>query len=91
MKKNGKNPVTGAPLTVKDLVRLHFHKNANGRLHCPLTFKEFNDHSHIVSIAASGNVFSYEAIHELNVKAKVWADQITGEKFLRSDIITLQV
>ena len=31
-----------------------------GDYHCPVTYKVFNDHSHIVAIKTSGNVFSYE-------------------------------
>ena len=31
-----------------------------GKYHCPVTFKIFNENSHIVAIAPTGNVFSWE-------------------------------
>lgn len=31
-----------------------------GKYHCPVTFKIFNDNTHIVAIRVTGNVFSYE-------------------------------
>lgn len=39
VKKYKKNPVTGETLTSKDLLRLNISKNANGKWHCPVTFK----------------------------------------------------
>jgi peptidyl-prolyl cis-trans isomerase-like 2 len=51
-------------------------------------FKQNN--SHVVAIKTTGNVFSYEAVHELNIKAKQFSDLMSGEAFKRSDIITLQ-
>jgi peptidyl-prolyl cis-trans isomerase-like 2 len=50
----------------------------------------FTDHSRIVAVRPSGNVYSWEAIDELNVKAKNWKDLLSGESFTRDDIITLQ-
>lgn len=69
LKKKQINPVTNQPLKVKELVRLHFHKNNKGEstffmvgeYHCPVTFKVFNDFSHIIAVRETGNVFSYEA------------------------------
>lgn len=40
--------------------------------------------------AKSGNVFSFEAIDQLNVKGKNWKDLITDEPFDRTDLITIQ-
>jgi hypothetical protein len=57
IKEHGTNPVTGRALAIKELTTLHFHKNPSGEYHCPLTFKVFNDHSHIVAIRTSGNVY----------------------------------
>eukprot|EP01083_Nonionella_stella_P105007 301673_1 len=88
--KHGTNPVTGKPLSTKDLIKLKYYKNDNGKYHCPLTFKEFTAHSHIVAIKTSGNVYSYEAIDKLNLKPKFWQDLMTGEKFTRKDVITIQ-
>lgn len=39
LKKHKRNPVTGEPLSHKDLLRLNFAKNADGKWHCPVTFK----------------------------------------------------
>ena len=30
IRKFGKNPVTGKPMEIKDLIKLHFHKNSEG-------------------------------------------------------------
>ena len=34
-----------------------------GKYHCPVTFKVFNENSHIVAIRTSGNVYSYEVLN----------------------------
>jgi hypothetical protein len=47
-------------------------------------------HSHIVAIKTSGNVFSHEAVQQFNVKMKSWRDLITDEPFTRADILTIQ-
>ena len=57
VKQHGSNPCTGAKLSLADLIRLTHHRNASGSMHCPVTFKEFTRHSHIVAIATSGNVY----------------------------------
>jgi peptidyl-prolyl cis-trans isomerase-like protein 2 len=36
VQKFKKNPVTGLPLALKDLIKLHFHKNADGEIHYSL-------------------------------------------------------
>lgn len=66
------------------------HKNSKGEPHCPVLFKVFNNNSHIVAVKNTGNVFSYEAIEELNIKTKNWKDLLTDEPFLRKDIIEIQ-
>ena len=58
--------------------------------HCPVTCKVFTNNSHVVAIKVTGNVFSYEAIHELNIRTKNYTDLLSGEIFSRADIITLQ-
>ncbi|CAG8452438.1 8532_t:CDS:10 [Dentiscutata erythropus] len=90
LKKNGVNPATGEKLDPKSLIKLNFHKNANDEYHCPATLKVFNDHTHIVAIKTTGNVYAYEAIERLNIKVKNWLDLITEEPFTRKDIITIQ-
>lgn len=90
LKKYGVNPATGEKLSAKDLVRLNFHKNAEGKYHCPVTFKVFNENTHIVAVKQTGNVFAYEAVERLNIKANFWRDLITDEPFTRKDFITIQ-
>ena len=51
------------PLEAKNLIKLNFHKNAKGEYHCPVLYKLFTKHSHIVAVGTTGNVFSYEVIH----------------------------
>ncbi|CAM9888576.1 unnamed protein product [Ectocarpus fasciculatus] len=89
VRKHKKNPVTGEALTPKDLVRLNISKNGDGKWHCPVTFKVFNDNSRILAIKSSGNVFAAEAVEELNYKAKSWNDLLTGEEFTKRDVIKL--
>lgn len=60
LKKYGINPATGEKLSAKELVRLNFHKNADGKYHCPVIFKVFNENTHIVAVKPTGNVFAYE-------------------------------
>lgn len=55
-----------------------------------MTYKVFNEHTHIVAIKTSGNVFSRESIERLNIKPGHWCDLVTDQKFSRADIITLQ-
>ncbi|KAI9017599.1 cyclophilin-like domain-containing protein [Gaertneriomyces semiglobifer] len=90
LKKHGTNPVTGEKLEAKELIKLNFHKNSEGKYHCPMTYKVFNENTHIVAVKPSGNVYAYEAIEELNVKPKYWKDLLTDEPFKRKDLITIQ-
>ena len=43
-----------------------------------------------MAIKSTGNVFSYEAVEQLNLKPKNWKELLTDETFTRQDIITLQ-
>lgn len=54
------HPVSGEPLEVKDLIQLNFHKNADNEFHCPVLNKVFTEHSHIVAVKPTGNVYCYE-------------------------------
>ncbi len=60
-----------------------------GKYHCPVTCKVFNNNSKIVAIRTTGNVYSLEAVQELNIKPKNYEDLLTGEKFMKKDIIKL--
>jgi peptidyl-prolyl cis-trans isomerase-like 2 len=48
-------------------------------------------HSHIVAIKPSGNVFAFEAVQQFNIKLKSWRDLLSDEPFIRADIIHIQV
>lgn len=91
IKRFSRNPVNGARLEVSELVPLHFHKDNDGKFHCPvMPERVFTNHSHVVFNAVSGHVYSWEAMEELNRKNKNWKDLITGQTFKLQDIITIQ-
>lgn len=56
----------------------------------PVTFKVFTDNTHIVALGNTGNVFSYDTVERLNIKAKMWRDLVSDAEFGRKDIITVQ-
>ena len=58
----------------------------------PVTFKVFTDNTHVVAIrhGSEANVFAWDTIERLNIKAKMWKDLVDDREFGRSDIITLQ-
>ena len=89
-KIEGRNPVTGEALDAKTMFKLNIHKNAKEAYHCPITFKVFNENSNIVCIAKTGNVFSVEAVDELNLKSNFFKDLLNDEVFTKKDIITIQ-
>ena len=89
--KYKRHPVTGEPLGLRDLTKLNFHKNSNNEFCCPVMEKVFTEHTHIVAVKTTGNVFCWEAVEELNVKAKNWKDLLSEESFTRKDIIQIQV
>ena len=86
----GKNPATGEKLEFSQLLKLNFHKNSKDEFHCPVTYKVFNENTVIAVIKTTGNVFCYDAIEELNIKANCFRDLISDEPFTRKDIIKLQ-
>ncbi|VDK85358.1 unnamed protein product [Dibothriocephalus latus] len=73
-----------------ELIKLNFAKNADGKYHCPVTFKVFNQNTHIVAVRTTGNVYSYEAVERLNIKANNYLDLLTSKPFTKEDIITIQ-
>lgn len=86
-----------------ELIKLNFHKNANGKYHCPITFKVFNQNTHIAAIRTTGNVYAYEvvqffkkiialkqAVERLNIKVNHYLDLLSSEPFTKQDIITIQ-
>lgn len=84
------NPISGQAMQAKSLIKLNFSKNHEGEFHCPIMFKSFTKNSHIVCVATSGNVFSFEAIEQLNLKTRNFKDLINDTPFTRKDIITIQ-
>ncbi|KAI7884102.1 peptidyl-prolyl cis-trans isomerase-like 2 [Lichtheimia hyalospora FSU 10163] len=90
IKKYGTNPVTGEKLDTKNLIKLNFFKNDKEEFYCPVTYKVFSDHTAIAAIKTTGNVFAYDTIEKLNIKAKHWKDLLTDEPFTRKDIIMIQ-
>lgn len=88
--KHGTNPVTGRPLKSEDLIELQFSKNDEGEMVDPVTYKVFTDNTHMVALKNTGNVFAYDTVERLNIKAKMWRDLVNDQEFGRKDIITLQ-
>ncbi|KAL8670967.1 MAG: hypothetical protein Q9168_004515 [Polycauliona sp. 1 TL-2023] len=90
LKKHGTNPVTAAPLKSADLIKLSFTKNDDGDMVDPVTYKLFTNNTHIVALKNTSNVFAYDTIERLNIKAKNWQDLVSEKEFGRKDMITLQ-
>ncbi|EIW86827.1 peptidylprolyl isomerase-like protein 2 [Coniophora puteana RWD-64-598 SS2] len=80
---NNTNPITKEPLTPNDLITLHYSRKTSGEIHDPISFKPFSEHSHIVAIATTGNVFLAESI-------KGGKDLLEDKQFAKADVITLQ-
>lgn len=66
--------------------------DGKGEVMDPVTFKVFTDNTHIVAIrhGTEANVFAWETVERLNIKARMWQDLVDDKEFGRSDIITLQ-
>lgn len=90
IKKHGINPVTGKKLASKDLIVLNFAKDKEGNFRCPVTYRVFTQTSIIVAIRPTGNVYSMEAVEELNLKRNHLKDLLTDTPFQKKDIIQLQ-
>lgn len=90
IKKHGTNPVNGETLKSAELIKLNFAKNEEGEYVDPVTYKVFTDNTHIVALKPTGNVFAYDTVERLNMKAKMWKDLVSDEDFTRKDIIVLQ-
>lgn len=73
-----------------ELLKLQVHKNEDGEYVDPVTYKAFTNNTHLVAIRVSGNVYSWDTVQRLNIKAKNWCDLMSGEEFTRKDIITIQ-
>ena len=90
------DPVTGKPMTSRDIIILNFDKDeSTNTWTCPVLNKPFTNRTKVVAIRQTppgkeANVYSYEAYHELNLKAKNNRDLISGLKFTKDDVIILQ-
>ncbi|KDQ06215.1 hypothetical protein BOTBODRAFT_141243 [Botryobasidium botryosum FD-172 SS1] len=85
-KHKNTHPITTRPLEPSSLITLHYSRNANGDYHDPITFKTFSEHSHIVAIATTGNVFLADSVSKLAGGRDLLADVA----FTKDDLITLQ-
>ncbi|ORM41698.1 Peptidyl-prolyl cis-trans isomerase-like 2 [Babesia sp. Xinjiang] len=88
----GTNPVTGEPLQLTDLVPLHFTRDENNELQCPLSYKRFTPSSHVVAVLTSGYVYGYSTLKEVAKKQKdgLMYDPMTGTPFTKNDVVVLQ-
>jgi peptidyl-prolyl cis-trans isomerase-like 2 len=59
------HPITGQPLEPSSLIHLHYHRNSEDQMHDPVSFKPFSEHSHIVTLATTGNVYTAESIKNM--------------------------
>ena len=84
--KTGRDPVTGQPLATKDLITLRMDKSEeSGRWQCPVLEKAFTDRTKVVAVRQNppgneANVYSYEAVQELNFKTRNYEDLTSGKK-----------
>ena len=90
LKKSRRPPVTGKPLQASELVKLHFHKNQEGQFACPVLYKPFTQHTHIVAIKPTGHVYCYDAVKQMNLKVGRLRDLLDETPFTRDDIIHIQ-
>lgn len=90
VKRFRKNPITGLPMGLEDLITLQFHKNGEGKFCCPVTFEAFNSNSRITAVSVTGNVYNHKTIQELNISGKNWKDLVSDEPFTSKNLICLQ-
>ncbi|CAE7203310.1 unnamed protein product [Rhizoctonia solani] len=83
---NNTHPHTNEPLKPSDLVKLHYAKNSSGALIDPITMKPLSEHSHIVAISTTGNVFLADSVS----KFAGGRDLVADVAFKKDDVITLQ-
>ena len=55
-----------------------------------MSCKELTDHSHLVAIKPTGNVFLYDTVQQLNLKPKMLRDLVDDTPFTKADLLTLQ-
>lgn len=79
LKEFGKNPVTGKPLKIEELIRLTIHRDNENNMICPVSMKVFTDATKIVAIKTSGQVYAASTVEELNRKPKFFFDLMTSK------------
>lgn len=87
--EKGVSPATGKKLAARDVLRLKMAKNQDNQWHCPVTCKVFTNHSKVVAIATTGNVFSKDAVKELCFKRNCLEDLLDATPFQMEDVISL--
>ena len=75
-------------MSIKDLITLTFAKDTDGQFRCPVTYRVFTETSVIVAIKTTGNVYSMEAVDELNLKRNYLKDLLNEVPFQRKDIVS---
>ena len=94
VQKYGSSPISGRKVTLRDVLTVALHKNGEGAYHCPILNKVFTEHTAIVAVRTKGgdacNVYSRQAVEELNLRPKHFRDLLTDLEFSRRDVITLQ-
>ncbi|WFD32465.1 peptidylprolyl isomerase [Malassezia sp. CBS 17886] len=90
LEQHGVSPATGRSATHSDLRPLHFAKSERGAWMDPVSCREFTDHSHMVFVRPTGNVFLFDTVQQLNLKPRRLRDLVTDEPFQRGDVIMLQ-
>ena len=63
-------------------MKLNYHRNDEGQYHCPITYKQFTDHSHIVAVRETGNVYSFDAYQQFNKQPQWYHDLLTSKRLL---------
>jgi peptidyl-prolyl cis-trans isomerase-like protein 2 len=58
IKQYKSNPITGKPLKLTELIKVHLEKNKSGEYHDPISFKVFTEYSQICVIRNTGNVYT---------------------------------
>lgn len=89
-RRTGLNPITGHPLSPHQLISLRF--SVHPRTHhycCPVLRTVFEPHVKVVAIASTGNVYSYDAVHQHNLQSRAMYDLIDNTPFTSMDIIVL--
>ena len=74
------HPISGEPLVPSKLITLHYSRNSSGEINDPVTFKNFSEHSHIVAIATTGNVFLAETVKQFGRSGKDLVSEVDFTK-----------